>query len=100
MEKTEVVSTSRFHSEVRLFSHDVQVGQMNIVMKDGKLAVFHTEVYPGYKGRGFAQLLLDQLVSYARENEFKIIPLCPYVHLQFRKHPVEYDDVWSNDWHQ
>lgn len=100
MEKTEVVSTGRFHSEVRLFSNDLQAGQMNISITDGKLAVFHTEVYPEYEGRGFAKLLLKQLVSYAREKGFKIIPLCPYVNVQFRKHPAEYEDVWLKDWHQ
>jgi len=47
--------------------------------------------------RGFAKLLLDQLVSYARENDLKIIPLCVYVNAQFRRHPAEYEDVWSKD---
>ncbi len=100
MERTEVVFTGRFHLEVRLFSDDVQAGKMNMGITDGNLTVFHTEVYPEYEGRGFAKLLLAQLVSYAKENKLKIIPLCPYVNLQFRRHPAEYEDVWLKDWHQ
>ena len=62
--------------------------------------IFHTEVASEFEGRGFAKLLLDQLVSYAREKELKIIPLCPYVNIQFRRHTAEYADVWHKEWHQ
>jgi predicted GNAT family acetyltransferase len=34
-----------------------------------KLTVYHTEVNPEYEGRGFAKLLLEKLVSYAREKQ-------------------------------
>ena len=68
---------------------------MDLAMMEGKLAVLHTEVSPEFEGRGFAKLLLDQLVGYARENGLMIQPLCAYVHLQFRRHPAEYEDVWS-----
>jgi predicted GNAT family acetyltransferase len=43
------------------------------------------------------KVLLNQLASYAKANGLKIIPLCPYVNLQFRRHPAEYEDVWSKD---
>ena len=100
MESLKVVFTSRAHGEIQLFSDDVQAGKMNIAIADGKLTVFHTEVRPEFEGRGFAKLLLDRLVSYAKEKDLKIVPLCPYVNVQFRRHPAEYDDVWSKDWHQ
>ncbi len=64
MENTKVVFTDRVHAEVQLFSNDVQAGKMNLAMTGGRLAVFHTEVYPEFEGRGFAKLLLEQLVSY------------------------------------
>src|SRR5688572_20075819 len=100
MESTKVVFTARARGEVQLFSDDIKVGKMNIAITGRKLTVFHTEVAPEFEGRGFAKLLLDQLVSYAREKELKIIPLCPYVNIQFRRHTAEYADVWLKDWHQ
>jgi hypothetical protein len=37
------------------------------------------------------------MVDYARKNKLKVIPLCPYVHAQFKRHPKEYADVWNNE---
>lgn len=100
MESANVVFTGHVHGEVQLSSDNVQAGKMNLAMTGGRLAVFHTEVDPAFEGRGFAKLLLAELVRYARENELKIIPLCPYVNAQFQGHPADYEDVWSKDWHQ
>jgi predicted GNAT family acetyltransferase len=100
MENTKVVFTDHVHREVQLFSDELQVGKMSLAMTGGRLAVFHTEVDPEYEGRGFAKLLLAELVRYAREKALKIIPLCPYVNAQFQRHPADYEDVWSKDWHQ
>lgn len=100
MENTTVVFTDKIRGEVQVFSKQVQAGQMNLAMTGGRLAVFHTEVYPEFEGRGFAKLLLEKLVSYARENGLRIIPLCPFVNAQFTRRPSEYEDVWSKDWHQ
>ena len=35
------------------------------------------------------------MVDYARKHDLKVIPLCPYVHAQFKRHPDEYADVWN-----
>lgn len=100
MENTKVVFTDHVHGEVELISDELQAGKMNLAMTGGRLAVFHTEVYPEFEGKGFAKLMLSELVRYAREKELKIIPLCPFVNAQFQRHPAEYEDVWSKDWHQ
>lgn len=95
MERTEVVLGDV--GEVQLFSDDRKVGKMDISVADHKLTVYHTEVDEEYSGRGFAKLLLEKLVSYARENDLKIVPLCPYVFAQFKRHPEEYHDVWFKE---
>lgn len=100
MEHTKVVFTDHVHGEVRIVSDDRPVGKMNLAMAGGKLAVFHTEVYREFEGRGFAKAMLERLVSYAREKSVKIIPLCPFVNGQFHRNPATYEDVWSKDWHQ
>jgi uncharacterized protein len=40
-------------------------------------------------------MLLKGLVEYVRKNGLKVIPLCPFVHAQFKRHPDEYADVWK-----
>ncbi|OPC29918.1 GNAT family N-acetyltransferase [Elizabethkingia miricola] len=94
MERTEIVLNANQRGEVQLFSDDRKAGKMDISVAEDKLTVYHTEVNPEYEGKGFAKLLLEKLVSYARENDLKIVPLCPYVHAQFKRHPEEYADVW------
>lgn len=73
---------------------------MNLAMTGGRLAVFHTEVYPEFEGRGFARSMLERLVAYAREKSIRIIPMCPFVSGQFHRDPAIYEDVWSKDWHR
>ncbi|MBD3906103.1 N-acetyltransferase [Chryseobacterium sp. Ch-15] len=96
METTKVV-LGNVRGEIQLFSDDKKAGKMDISVIKGKLTVYHTEVDDEYAGNGFAKLLLNQLVSYARENDLKIVPLCPYVHAQFKRNPEEYSDVWFKE---
>jgi uncharacterized protein len=42
-----------------------------------------------------AKKLLSAMVDYARKNQLKVLPLCPYVLAQFKRHREEYADVWE-----
>ncbi|AZA75007.1 GNAT family N-acetyltransferase [Chryseobacterium indoltheticum] len=96
MERTEVV-LGNAKGEIQLFSDNNKAGKMDISVIGKKLTVYHTEVDEEYAGKGLAKLLLEKLVSYARENDLKIVPLCPYVHAQFKRNPEEYNDVWLKE---
>lgn len=96
MERTAIVLEGR-KGEIQLFSDDQKAGKMDISVIGKKLTVYHTEVDPEFEGKGFAKILLEKLVSYARENDLKIVPLCPFVHAQFKRHPEEYNDVWLKE---
>lgn len=87
MENTKVILKENGFGEILLFSGDTKVGEMAVSVRHGKLTVYHTEVYPEFEGRGFAKLLLDRLVGYAKENDLMILPRYPYVNAQFRRHP-------------
>ena len=52
----------------------------------------HTEAPATMRGTGIALDLVEHMIADARQNGFKIIPLCPYVKAQYRKHP-EWSDV-------
>ena len=73
---------------------EVLMGEMVFGIKEKILTVYHTEVAEKAEGKGVAKQLLTEMVTYARDNNLKVIPLCPYVHLQFRRHPQEYADIW------
>lgn len=96
MEITKVV-LGNLRGEIQLFSDDKKAGKMDISVIGKKLTVYHTEVDEEYAGKGFAKILLEKLVSYGRENDLKIVPLCPYVHAQFKRNPEEYKDVWFKE---
>ncbi len=76
-----------------------RVAEMEILVKDSVLTVFHTEVDDSLRGKGVATALLSNMVEYARGHKLKVVPLCPYVLAQFKRHPELYADVWKKNWH-
>jgi predicted GNAT family acetyltransferase len=57
-----------------------------------KIIIDHTEVDPSLKGQGVGQKMVFESVKYARENDLKIIPLCPFAKTVFDKNE-DYADV-------
>ena len=72
-----------------------QLGEMAIGISDKTLTVFHTEVSPEAEGKGLAKMMLEAMVAYAREQQMKVVPLCPFVHAQFKRNPDKYKDLWQ-----
>lgn len=72
-----------------------RLAEMEISVSKGTLTVYHTEVAEKLKGKGVAGDLLKAMVSYAREKNLKVIPLCPYVYSRFKKDPEAYADIWK-----
>ena len=64
------------------------------IMSPGMRIVDHTGVPDGLRGTGAGRALVAHLVSDARANGFKVVPLCPFVNAERRKHP-EWADVFS-----
>jgi predicted GNAT family acetyltransferase len=58
-----------------------------------KMIIEHTEVSTVLKGQGAGAKLVHTAVEYARANNIKIIPLCPFANSVFKK-KREYADVW------
>lgn len=54
----------------------------------------HTGAPDSMKGTGAAMALVEFMIADARCAGFKIIPICPYVKAQYRKHP-EWADVMT-----
>ncbi|MEM8537913.1 MAG: GNAT family N-acetyltransferase [Pseudomonadota bacterium] len=64
------------------------------VASDALVIADHTEVAAGHQGEGIGLLMLQELIADARSKGFQIVPLCPFVNAQRRKHP-EWSDVFS-----
>jgi uncharacterized protein len=56
-----------------------------------QVIVSHVEAPPPLRGRGTAARLMDGIVTIARTEGLKIVPLCSYATLWFRRHPDRSD---------
>jgi len=61
-----------------------------------KMVIEHTEVSEKLKGKGVGKELVDHAAAYARSNNYKIIPLCPFTKSVFEKF-TGYEDVWLKE---
>ncbi len=85
------------HSETKgvfeAIEEGTKIGEMTYsVAGVDKIIIDHTEVNPEAKGQGVGKILLSKAVTYARENNLKIIPLCPFAKRMFEK-DVDIRDV-------
>ena len=75
-----------------------QLGEMTYYWKDDNtFAIDHTGVSPAFEGRGIGKKLVMSAVEYARENNFKIIPICPFVVALFQRDP-SLEDIRGTGW--
>ena len=60
-------------------------------LADGVMAITHTHVPEAVGGRGIAAALTRAALAVARENGWKVSPLCSYAQAFFMRHPQEAD---------
>ncbi|MEZ5040285.1 MAG: GNAT family N-acetyltransferase [Saprospiraceae bacterium] len=56
------------------------------LVKD-RIIFTHTEVPPSLEGKGIASLLAKTGLEYAKAEQLKVMPLCPYVAGYIKRHP-------------
>ena len=59
-------------------------------------AFLHTEIDPGFEGRGLASELIKDVLDEARSNGRQVLPYCPFVRSYIERHP-EYVDLVAAD---
>lgn len=71
-----------------------QVAELDFEVKDNLLNAYHTGVRPELEGQGIAGRLFNEMVNYAREKGYQVIPSCSYILAKFRRRPDDYSDIW------
>ncbi len=61
---------------------------------ENEITIDHTEVDEAMQGKGLGKQMVSAAVEYARENDIKIVPVCPFVKEIIDETP-EYQDVLS-----
>jgi uncharacterized protein len=95
MEEIRLELNDKGHGSFYIMEENDRIAFMEIGIGEGRLTAYHTEVSPKAEGKGLAKKLLSYMVAYARQHHLKVIPLCPFVNAQFKRHPEEYTDVWE-----
>ncbi|HWA13417.1 MAG TPA: GNAT family N-acetyltransferase [Burkholderiales bacterium] len=73
-------------------SVDGQVAVSKYLLAGGKLIIEHTEVPEALEGRGIAGRIVRTALDYARAQNLKVLPICPYAKAWIGRHP-EYQDL-------
>ena len=73
-----------------------QVAEIVFVPTGEHLSIIeHTDVDPSLKGQGVGKQLVAKVVEKMRQEQRKIIPLCPFAKHEF-DNTREYDDIRAN----
>ncbi|MNQ11498.1 hypothetical protein D3C85_243870 [compost metagenome] len=70
----------------RATENKIEAGRMTYTWAGpDKFIIDHTEVNPGFAGLGVGKKLVMEAVRFARGNNLKILPLCPFAKSVFDK---------------
>ncbi len=68
------------------------LAEMSYVWADKKIIIDHTDVSDVLAGKGIGKQLLRKAVTFSRDKNIKVIPLCPFAKAMFDK-TEEFRDV-------
>ncbi|HEY5751460.1 MAG TPA: GNAT family N-acetyltransferase [Chryseolinea sp.] len=99
MDEIQLSLNPKGHGAFFIEKEGERLAEMVVSVAGENLTVYHTEVSEKLRGQGVAAKLLKAMTTYVREHGLKVIPLCPYVNAEFRRHPDQFTDIWNQDWH-
>jgi len=88
----------KVNSELHRLELDVEGNIAFIEYKlDGDmLFLIHTEVPPALEGKGAGSAIVQKALQYAKDNNYKIVPFCPFVQSYLKRHK-EWNDIIASD---
>ncbi|MCS6711138.1 N-acetyltransferase [Brachybacterium sp. EF45031] len=73
------------------------VGFARYTLTGDRIAVVHTEVPEEHQGKGYAGVLVREMLADIRERVLGLLPYCPLVRRTVAKHPDQYLDLVPAD---
>ena len=67
------------------------VAEIDYKISGDTIAMYHTGVPPAYQGLGVAAVITKFALDWAKENGYKVNPLCSYIRTYIQRHP-EYEE--------
>lgn len=65
---------------------------LKYIIEDTRINIIRVYVHPELRNRGLAAKLTEAALTYAKENNLKIIPSCSYAHYFIARHK-EYEEL-------
>ncbi|NJL96000.1 MAG: N-acetyltransferase [Anaerolineae bacterium] len=56
-------------------------------LDNGTIYFTHTEVPPAHEGQGIAGKVVKAALEYAKAQNLRVVPICPYVVKYIQRHP-------------
>ncbi|MGE5944514.1 MAG: GNAT family N-acetyltransferase [Flavobacteriales bacterium] len=77
---------------------NTKVAEMVYTYSDkNTIIIKHTEVSDRLKGQGVGYKLIDASVEYMRANNLKVIPMCSFAAVVFKKKSEQYADLLASN---
>ncbi|WP_214848368.1 GNAT family N-acetyltransferase [Exiguobacterium sp. s138] len=83
----------RANQKIEAYQEGQAVGEITYSdTKGGKWIIDHTYVDPNHRNQQIDEQLVKAVVEWAREENVKLLPLCPFAKREFEQTP-DYADV-------
>jgi predicted GNAT family acetyltransferase len=74
-------------NKLTLIDDNKPVGTIDYKLEDNVFTIVKVYVVPVFQGKGYAKLLVEEVVRLAKEKNYMIKPLCSYSIGFFEKNP-------------
>ena len=71
---------------------DGKLSKLDYLQNGNNFVITHVGVHPSLRGQGVAGIIVEAGIAYARENSFRVVPMCSYAAAYIRRHP-EYAEL-------
>jgi predicted GNAT family acetyltransferase len=85
IQNAEVVNNEKAHRFEMALHGEFAIIPYNI--KGDMIELFHTEVPGAFRGLGLGKKIALYALNYAKDNQLKILPYCPFIAKYINEHP-------------